>query len=105
MKYNFGDEVFIGVLVFKENFFWFIFFLLGNCDVCLYGGNGGGVCCVFFFIYKGKVYNKCIEDDEVIGFVWCFVISDYEWDRKRGYCVLENGEWSLFLLCIYLIYD
>ena len=105
MKYNSGGEAFIGVSVSKENFLWPTSLLSGNCDVRSYGGNGGGACCVFPFTYKGKVYNKCTEDDEELGLAWCSVTSDYERDRKRGHCVSENGEWSSFSLCIYLTHD
>ncbi|PFX25534.1 G-protein coupled receptor GRL101 [Stylophora pistillata] len=62
----------------------------GNCKVRSYGGNGGGACCVFPFTYKGKVYNKCTEEDDTTGLAWCSVTSDYGRDRKRGHCVSEN---------------
>ena len=65
----------------------------GDCSVRSYGGNGGGACCVFPFIYKGKYYNECTLEDvpDRMNDPWCSVTSNYDRDRKRGLCVIENG--------------
>lgn len=65
----------------------------GDCTVRSYGGNGGGACCVFPFIYKGRLYHECTkEDDDMDGWSdrWCSVTANYDRDKKRGHCVSEN---------------
>lgn len=69
----------------------------GECGVRTYGGNGGGACCVFPFIYKGEVYNSCTtKDTDTKGRFnqdpWCAVTSNYDRDKKRGLCVQEHGK-------------
>ena len=72
---------------------------LGDCRVRSYGGNGGGACCVFPFIYKGRLYHECTEEDadkDAWGDRWCSVTGNYDRDKKRGHCVSENGELFFF---------
>ena len=68
-----------------------------------YGGNGGGECCSFPFIYKGKQYNECTTVDAarvgLISLPWCAVTPNYDRDRKRGICIQELGE---FVSYVYL---
>ena len=50
---------------------------------------------MFPFIYKGKLYHECTEEDankDEWGDRWCSVTGNYDRDRKRGHCVSENGE-------------
>ena len=61
-----------------------------------YGGNGGGECCSFPFIYKGKRYNECTSVDAarfgLIDLPWCAVTPSYDQDHKRGICIKELGK-------------
>ncbi|XP_068674117.1 G-protein coupled receptor GRL101-like isoform X1 [Montipora foliosa] len=63
----------------------------GDCRVRSYGGNGGGACCVFPFTHNGKLYYDCVhEDDGHVSDLWCSVTSNYDRDKKRGFCVAED---------------
>ena len=90
-------------------------FNLGGCDVRTYSGNGGGACCVFPFIYKGKKHYRCTTEDSnedgFLGHSWCAVTDNYDRDEMRGLCVTENSKsqitfytrpFSLQCLCIHL---
>lgn len=41
-------------------------------------------CCVFFFMYRGKIYDLCVLIR--VNFRWCFLFFSYDKDRKYGYC-------------------
>ena len=76
-------------------------FNLGGCDVRTYSGNGGGACCVFPFIYKGKKHYRCTTEDSnedgFLGHSWCAVTDNYDRDEMRGLCVTENSKSHYFL--------
>uniref|UniRef100_A0ABM5GSD1 Epididymal sperm-binding protein 1-like n=1 Tax=Pogona vitticeps TaxID=103695 RepID=A0ABM5GSD1_9SAUR len=42
--------------------------------------------CVFPFIYRGKSYSDCTEEDSVSWKPWCSLTSNYDVDRKWKYC-------------------
>ncbi|XP_077307893.1 72 kDa type IV collagenase-like isoform X4 [Lithobates pipiens] len=50
------------------------------------GGTAKGEPCVFPFKYKSKWYPDCTSDDSSEGRLWCATTSDYEKDKKWGYC-------------------
>ncbi|EDO32111.1 predicted protein [Nematostella vectensis] len=54
-----------------------------HCNVA-HGGTAGGDCCHFPFIYKSKVYQKCIRDSN--GKPWCATTYNFDLDQKWGYC-------------------
>lgn len=64
----------------------FFFFYLENCEsgVDIYGGNFKGDCCVFLFMFNGKVYYICIFDG--CERKWCLIINNYFKDKKWGFC-------------------
>ncbi|XP_060549625.1 uncharacterized protein LOC117668957 isoform X2 [Pantherophis guttatus] len=60
--------------------------------------------CVFPFIYKGKFYNVCIDEDMDNGKFWCSTSSNYDKDKKWQYCNVTNPEPNLIIvnpLCVF----
>ena len=49
-----------------------------------------GDCCVFPFKYKGAVYDSCTFVDAIKP--WCALTSDYETDKKFGFCTFKTCE-------------
>lgn len=83
-----------------------LFSVAGECKVRTYGGNGNGSCCVFPFMYKGETYNSCITKDAKKEGLnpdkWCSVTPNYDRDKKRGLCILENGKHYRVTIYLYI---
>ncbi|XP_067904603.1 zinc finger protein 335-like [Heterodontus francisci] len=60
------------------------------------GGNSDGEQCSFPFIFLGKTYNSCTSDGRSDNKLWCATTSNFDEDKKWGYC-LDVG-YSLFLV-------
>ena len=60
---------------------------IATCEQPSHGGTGGGACCKFPFVYKGKEYRHCTT----AGFknhavLWCATTTDYDKDKLWGHC-------------------
>ncbi|XP_008157169.2 matrix metalloproteinase-9 [Eptesicus fuscus] len=74
--------------------------LYGFCptrvDSTVTGGNAAGELCVFPFIFLGKEYSTCTREGRSDGHLWCATTSNFDSDRKWGFC--PDQGYSLFLV-------
>uniref|UniRef100_A0A8C7JAU6 Lymphocyte antigen 75 n=1 Tax=Oncorhynchus kisutch TaxID=8019 RepID=A0A8C7JAU6_ONCKI len=60
-------------------------------------GTSTGEPCEFPFHYNGSWYHECLPDDHSSGLYWCSTTTDYDADKKMGYCLKhEEGCKALF---------
>ncbi|XP_078411534.1 matrix metalloproteinase-9 [Cetorhinus maximus] len=59
-------------------------------------GNSDGEQCSFPFIFLGKKYDACTTDGRVDKQLWCATTSNFDEDKKWGFC--PNAGYSLFLV-------
>uniref|UniRef100_A0A674DTW8 Lymphocyte antigen 75 n=1 Tax=Salmo trutta TaxID=8032 RepID=A0A674DTW8_SALTR len=60
-------------------------------------GTSTGEPCEFPFHYNGSWYHECLPDNQSSELYWCSTTSDYDADKKMGYCLKhEEGCKALF---------
>ena len=62
----------------------YIFHIIGCWTQSTCGGNGNNANCTFPFIYHNVTFNQCTYHP--ISRRWCSITSNYDNDRKWGYC-------------------
>lgn len=48
--------------------------------------------CVFPFVHNGKSYFDCTSDDDPTGKYWCGTTSNFDRDKRKGFCVDPRNE-------------
>ena len=56
-----------------------------------FGGNADGAECVFPFIFQGEEYDSCTTEGRSDGYRWCATTSNFDNDKKYGFCP-SHGE-------------
>nr|ADU34085.1 matrix metalloproteinase 9 [Ctenopharyngodon idella] len=67
-----------------------------NRDTAVIGGNSEGEPCQFPFIFLGQSYTSCTSEGRSDGKLWCGTTSNYDTDKKWGFC--PDRGYSLFLV-------
>ncbi|KAM6112787.1 matrix metalloproteinase-9 [Pterocles gutturalis] len=67
-----------------------------NRDTAVIGGNSQGDPCVFPFTFLGESYSACTSQGRQDGKLWCATTSNYDTDKKWGFC--PDRGYSIFLV-------
>ncbi|XP_026115270.1 matrix metalloproteinase-9 [Carassius auratus] len=67
-----------------------------NRDTAVIGGNSAGDPCQFPFTFLGNQYSACTSEGRDDGRLWCATTSNYDTDKKWGFC--PDKGYSLFLV-------
>uniref|UniRef100_A0A8C2I8J0 Matrix metalloproteinase-9 n=1 Tax=Cyprinus carpio TaxID=7962 RepID=A0A8C2I8J0_CYPCA len=67
-----------------------------NRDTAVIGGNSEGDPCQFPFTFLGNKYTSCTSEGRSDGKLWCATTSNYDTDKKWGFC--PDKGYSLFLV-------
>ncbi|KAJ7408292.1 Macrophage mannose receptor 1 [Pitangus sulphuratus] len=96
--FNYGNRQERNVMLYKGSGLWSRWKVYGTTDdLCSRGyedtytvkGNDNGAPCVFPFKYGGKWYADCTDTGRSDGWFWCGTTSDYDVDKKYGFCPMK----------------
>uniref|UniRef100_UPI00358EAFD6 72 kDa type IV collagenase n=1 Tax=Myxine glutinosa TaxID=7769 RepID=UPI00358EAFD6 len=59
-------------------------------ELSTFGGNANEEPCKFPFTFQGKTYSACTQEGRTDGSYWCSTTSNYDDDKKYGFCPRET---------------
>ncbi|XP_002663014.2 macrophage mannose receptor 1 [Danio rerio] len=63
----------------------------GNQEIYTIGGNSFGKPCQFPFKFADKLYAECTTEGRSDGQLWCSTDTDYDTDKKWGFCPTKTS--------------
>ncbi|XP_036377634.1 macrophage mannose receptor 1-like [Megalops cyprinoides] len=96
---NYGNRQEKNLMLYKGSGVWSRWRVYGTKDdlcsrgyqeVFTLGGNAMGSPCMFPFKFKEKWYAECTLDGRSDGFLWCATETDYDKDKKWGFCPTKS---------------
>lgn len=71
-----------------------------SCGMCTFGGNSKGRACVLPFIYRNRVNDECQMHNHKR---WCATTSNFDVDKKWGYCFPKRKHVLLFIPAVFIV--
>lgn len=99
LHFNWGNRNERNIMVYKGAGLWSRWRIYGTLgDLCskgfqemfTIGGNAFGAPCQFPFKFNSKWYAECTKDGRTDGLLWCATETDYNKDKKWGFCPTEG---------------
>ncbi|XP_061094630.1 macrophage mannose receptor 1-like isoform X1 [Conger conger] len=101
---NYGNRQETNIMLYKGSGSWSRWRMYGTKgDLCsqgyeevfTIGGNGMGTPCMFPFKFQEKWYAECTKEGRSDGLLWCGTDTDYDKDKKWGFCPTKStGGWD-----------
>ncbi|KAM7390313.1 hypothetical protein PAMA_008472 [Pampus argenteus] len=95
LHFNWGNNNERNIMIYKGSGVWSRWRIYGTQnDICskgyqamfTIGGNAFGSPCQFPFKFSEKWYSECTKDGRTDGQLWCGTETDYNKDKKWGFC-------------------
>ncbi|XP_062297513.1 macrophage mannose receptor 1 [Scomber scombrus] len=95
LHFNWGNHNERNIMIYQGSGLWSRWRTFGTKkDICskgyqeifTIGGNSYGIPCQFPFKYSEKWYSECTKDGRSDGHLWCATETDYDKDKKWGFC-------------------
>lgn len=68
------------------------------------GGNALGSPCQFPFQFKEKWYADCTREGRSDGLLWCATVTEYDKDKKWGFCPVPCKRKHFFMVEVKNLY-
>ncbi|KAM7369802.1 hypothetical protein PAMP_011093 [Pampus punctatissimus] len=104
LYFNWGNNNERNIMIYQGSGLWSRWRIYGTQnDICskgyqamfTIGGNAFGSPCQFPFKFSEKWYSECTKDGRADGQLWCATETDYNKDKKWGFCPTKaSSDWD-----------